>query len=126
MGGQPEGEVASGGVSGYYGSGGVEIRNLGEVLGPGSDVFEGSWVASSRLADAAVFETPGGVACFGDGSAEVGGVGQVVLRLPETSVDEDDDWVGARACGETEFSELVGVGAVGYALAGRWGRQVED
>lgn len=57
---------------------------------------------------------------------KVGGMGQVVLRFSETSVDEDEDRVGTGTCREAEFSELVGVGPVGDALARRWGRAFED
>jgi hypothetical protein len=113
-------------VSGYYNSASVEVGDLGYGSGSVADIFERSWVAASRLANPSIFETPGSVPGFGDGSAEVGGVGQVVLRFPETSVDEDDDGVGARACGEAKFSELIGVRAVRYTLAGRRGRQFQD
>jgi len=113
-------------VSGYYNSASVEVGDLGYGSGSVADIFERSWVAASRLANPSIFETPGCEPSFGEGSAKVGCVGQVVLRLPETSVDEDDDGVGARACGEAKFSKLVGVGPVGDALARRWGRAFED
>ena len=71
--------------------------------GSGSNVFARSRVASSLLACAAVFETPGGEPGFGDGGTKAGGMGQVVLRFPETSVDEDEDWVGTGTCREADM-----------------------
>lgn len=121
--GDPEGEVAAGGVA--HGDDAGEIERVrfcerGGEVEAGRGVLEGGGIASAGAAYAAVFDGPGGDAVLFEVGAEMAGVGEVVLGLPPAAVEEDDQGKEgfARRWRQPEVSELRWAGAVGDAVVG--------
>jgi hypothetical protein len=135
-GGEPESELASGGVADDDDSREIEVvggGELGEGVGSGADILIRAGPASAGVADTAVFDVPGGDAllsqCAGEWAEKREGghfLGQPVERSgPAAAVDDDGDGEvssrGGGDLGNAEFAELERVGAVGDAGSGRRG-----
>ena len=129
MSGEAKSELSAGGVAHHQDFCRVEVValcDLREVPKSVADVFEGAGPTSAGVADATVFDVPGGEACGGQGSAEMSGVGEIVPGAPEASMDVHHHREWAFSFGQAKLGKLIGVGAVGEAsVGGRW-REGED
>src|SRR5579862_1303463 len=102
------------------------LRYFGQMLRAGADVVQGAGPTTAGLADAAVFEIPGGESGGSEGGAEMAGVAEIVGGAPVTAVQENDGGVRTFVFGDAEVAELIGVGAVGDAGVGRGRREFQD
>src|SRR5260370_19687953 len=101
----------------YYGctdvvEAGIVRHFLENVAGCETDVLKGSWPAAAGVADPSVFEVACDNSLRSEGGAEMPNVGQVILGLPETSVDNEEQRERSFALGKPKLSELTRIVAV--------------
>lgn len=98
---------------------GVRGGDCVDKLRAKKDIVQGAGETSAGLADAAVFEAPGGYADGLQGGADVSGMLKRKARAPEPAVDVNDSGIWRRAGRKTEVAEVEGIGAVGNAAVRR-------
>src|SRR4051812_43734947 len=92
----------------------------------GSHVLERAWPAAAGFADASVFEAPRCETSRGQRRAQVADMEEVVLRAPESAVDDDNDGMWPGAVGQAEVAKLRRLGAVCPAKVRRGRSAIED
>ena len=92
------------------------LRNKPEAVG---DVLECSGPAATGIAHPPIFQAPGRDTAGGESSANVPGMGEIILRAPEATVYENGNRMRAFAGGPAQVGELVRVSAIVQALGRR-------
>ncbi len=82
------------------------------VPGCETDVLKGSWPATAGVADPSVFQVARDNSLRSEGGAEMPNVGQVILGLPETPVDNEEQGERSFAVGKPKLGELTRIVAV--------------
>jgi hypothetical protein len=81
-------------------------------VGCETDVLKSSRPTTTRVADPPVFEVARDNSLRSEGGAEMPNVGQVILGLPETPVDNEEQGERSFAVGKPKLSELTRIVAV--------------
>jgi len=81
-------------------------------VGCETDVLKSSRPTTTRVADPPVFEVARDNSLRSEGGAEMPNVGQVILGLPETAVDNEEQGERSFSVWKPEICELIGITAI--------------
>jgi len=121
--------VSAGGVADSDDAAEVELAlrgNLTQMIGPGRNVLEGAGPTAAVVAEAPIFEIPGGEPVGGeiggDRTYEIQSDGPVVefseFGDPAAAMNNDDDGMRPSAGRNAQFAELQRASAVSNAVGG--------
>src|SRR5947209_3396141 len=77
------------------------------------NVVQGSGPSSPRISDPTILKVPGCNAGLFERCAKMSGVQQIVLRLPESAMDKNQEGMRSPSGGYAQIPELNLIGAVG-------------
>src|SRR5690349_3361759 len=104
----------------------VASGNLSEVAKCAANILKRSRPASTGIADAAIFDIPGGDSFCRESCAEVRSVHQVIFGTPEPTGHHHHRGKWAAALPHADVAKLVRITAVGKPSVGSGSRKSEN
>ncbi len=87
-----------------------------------ADVLKSSWPATTWASDSPILYAACDDSRRREGGAEVSNMRQVINGLPESTVENEEQWEGSFTVGKSKFGELTWVTAVrDPQVERRWG-----
>ncbi len=95
---------------------------LDDVTGREADVLKGSRPTAAEVANSPVFNAARDHSLGGEGGAEMPDMRQIITRLPESAMNNEEEGKRSFAGGITKLCELTRIFAVGGShVVRRWG-----
>jgi hypothetical protein len=96
------------------------------VINRQANVLKSSGPAATGVSQPSIFKIAGDDSLASEGSAERANVLQVIDRLPETTMDYEQEWKGSSARREAQLSEMLRSQAVLDSIIEIWRRSFQD